>query len=884
MRIFISYGRNDTLDFAKRLAAWLREQGHDPWLDIENGIPPGAPFDIKIEVGIRECELVLSLLSPWSVRPEGFCRNELLYAQAHNINILPVRIADVVPPIQIISLNFLDASRDPEIIFSLLPETLGQIAKKTYPWKSIIGAGKWYEKIRVLSFQEELRRFGGEFTGREWLFEKLKTWATEKDSRLLLLTGDAGIGKSALSARLTACMDVKGIHFCSRSNPDSCRPESLIAALIYQFAQQFPPYREILDQLPQPEANMPPEALFRTLVTDPLEACENRLGIESTWIVVVDGLDEAVAGAGNAMVDFLVESVERFPSGLRVIATSRPDRELVARLRGEGIRQEEIKAASADNRSDVGEYIRARVLSEGLSEIPGVTQKIDDLAAGNFLYAKMVLDALTDTEHQYRLTPDDLGSLPPALGGLYDRIFRKRFMDTRTYENEIAPLISCLAVTRMPIPETMLIAASGLDKRTVIRGLRALSQFLSRDGDGLRLFHQSLIQWLTADPVENPFAVLPEEGYRRLADEGMREVLKGENEVPDYVLLTLPYYLVAAKRIDELAELIKNPEYIHGICGKNTEWLLEIWSSLESSTDLRIETAYNSLIEDSSYLDCTVLNDIALLLENTGHLDRAMTVFKKQERICRELRNMDGIQISLGHQGEILITRGDLNGGMALFKEQERICRELGNMDGLSESLGNQGVILFWRDDLDEAMIRFKEGQQIIRELPENKGKLAILYINQAMTLYKRGDLNGAMVLLKEQERICRELGIKMGLSFSLSSQAAILMDRGDIDGAIVLLKEQERICRELGNMDGLSESLGNQGVMLSRRGDLDGGMALFKEQERICRELGNKYCLEISLGNQTIILKRKGDHKGANNLVKEVKRIKKEIAVGKKP
>jgi len=141
MRIFISYGRNDTLELAQKIASWLREQGHEPWLDVENGIPPSKPFDVRIEVGIKESTLVLALLSPWSVRPEGFCRNEILYAQAHKINILPVRIADVTPPIQIISLNYLDASADPAKVLELLPPALDQIASNAFPWQTTSAVG-----------------------------------------------------------------------------------------------------------------------------------------------------------------------------------------------------------------------------------------------------------------------------------------------------------------------------------------------------------------------------------------------------------------------------------------------------------------------------------------------------------------------------------------------------------------------------------------------------------------------------------------------------------------------------------------------------------------------------------------------------------------------
>jgi len=110
MRVFISYGRGDSAKLASKLAAWLRSRGHEPWLDVDEAIPIGPPFDIRIEVGISRSDLLIALLSPWSLRPDGFCRNELLYAQAMKISIIPARIAVVIPPIHVISLNFLDVS------------------------------------------------------------------------------------------------------------------------------------------------------------------------------------------------------------------------------------------------------------------------------------------------------------------------------------------------------------------------------------------------------------------------------------------------------------------------------------------------------------------------------------------------------------------------------------------------------------------------------------------------------------------------------------------------------------------------------------------------------------------------------------------------------
>jgi tetratricopeptide (TPR) repeat protein len=70
-----------------------------------------------------------------------------------------------------------------------------------------------------------------------------------------------------------------------------------------------------------------------------------------------------------------------------------------------------------------------------------------------------------------------------------------------------------------------------------------------------------------------------------------------------------------------------------------------------------------------------------------------MALLKEQERICRQLGNLDSLQACLGNQALILRARGDLDGAMALLKEQERICRQLGNPNSLAISLTNQAAI-----------------------------------------------------------------------------------------------------------------------------------------------------------------------------------------------
>ena len=67
---------------------------------------------------------------------------------------------------------------------------------------------------------------------------------------------------------------------------------------------------------------------------------------------------------------------------------------------------------------------------------------------------------------------------------------------------------------------------------------------------------------------------------------------------------------------------------------------------------------------------------------------------QKQEAICLELGDKDGLQRSYGNQALILKDWGRLEEALALHKKEEAICLELGNKDRLQVSYGNQALIL----------------------------------------------------------------------------------------------------------------------------------------------------------------------------------------------
>lgn len=677
VRIFISYGRRDAAELAVTLAKWLRSQGHEPWLDVEKGIPIGAPFDIRIEMGVSGSNLLIALLSPWSLRPESFCRNEILFAQAMSIPVIPVRVADVVPPIQIISLNYVDACADPEVGFEKLPPIIEDVARTgrmpLRDWVFTPPNRAWWAAYQPLDFQEELARHGGTFVGREWLFAQIRAWVADPASRLILLTADAGLGKSALAAQMTVRLNVRGVHFCSRSNIESCRPTAWLAGLIYQLAAQFTPYRDRIEQFNPPNWEDPAESLFRTLIADPLRACQAELGVEEPWVLVIDGLDESVAAAGEGLKDLLAHSAERLPDWLCLLVTSRPDQALIATFNIAGVRHHHLDAQHDRNQQDLTAYI-ARCIERTTAERnipnrPDTVSRLAELAAGNFLFAKMTLSALSSPDPKTRLTLDAIGALPANLGGLYHTMFAKRFQDRTGYEREVLPLLDCLIAAQGPVPEDVLVKATGLDEHTGHRGLRLLSQFLSRSGANVRVFHQSLAEWLSAPDHSAEFAVSLQNGHLRLADACWEEYQAGAARMSAYSVAHLPIHLAEAGRWQNLLELVTCAELS----------LLTLWvEGGEGDIGLTCLTGIIGYLEKKHLQAVTsagLATQVARIYSIRGRYDEAEKWLKHALARTSWLRGRRVRAVALHELGSLYLYRAQWTHARRYYRQALRLCR-----------------------------------------------------------------------------------------------------------------------------------------------------------------------------------------------------------------
>jgi hypothetical protein len=445
-RVFISYGRADALKFAQRLAADLqRRGGHHVWLDLE-GIEKGGLFEVGIERGIRESSVVAAVMTKHSLREESICRDEVVFALNEGKKVVPLRTDPdplLKPTLLLARRNWIDFTENYEDgLATLLSYLSGDESTLREPMLPTVTG------VAPLDFSVEIARFSSGFSGRQWLTGELDRWLATDTRRAFVIVAPPGVGKSSIAAWLSLTrQDVVGVHFCTQQNTRSRDPYEFVACLVGQLHARLPGFAEAV-QAKHPELRRATAAdAFRELIVEP---ARNLAHASDPRLIIIDSLDEAATHENETVLDVLVRQAPDLPFWLRVVATTRPEESILKRIKNLSVF--ELQADRSENRADLRGFISARLATPTLASVAGpdthsVALRIESLAEGNFLYARLALDALEEGI----LAVGDLGRLTPGLAVFYTEAFSRRFRDIERYERDYAPLLRALGAARAPL-------------------------------------------------------------------------------------------------------------------------------------------------------------------------------------------------------------------------------------------------------------------------------------------------------------------------------------------------------------------------------------------------------------------------------------------------
>lgn len=558
MRIFLSYGHDDFAPLARRIRDDLSKQ-HEVWFD-ESRLKAGHAWETKIEdalhsVSVDKGRFVL-LMSPHSVgRPGGFCRKELTYARDLEIPVVPVMISFVQEPVSICDLQWVDMRKcfsvsDSTIAEPLYEATLQQLfdgIEHGVPERLVPG-------LRLaLSYESEVSSGLLRFTGREWVLSDVRKWLANPKKRILWITAEPGVGKSALAAWLGEQLpEVAASHYFSWNHDDRRDAKTALKSIAYQLTTCIPGYERHLEPTKVDSAS----ALLRDLLVDPLLKLARP---NNSVVIVIDALDEATQSGRNDLAEAIGLQFGRTPSWLRFIITSRPhDSAVNGPL--QALDPWMLEADREENIDDLRAYLlrELKAFVVNALRLEDAVEEIIKKSEGLFLYAHWVCDELD----QGRLSLERLDEFPRGLAGIYWQFFRRSFPDIDEYLSLDVPVLQAICAAREPLEKGSLQALFEWNSSDYPKRMNRLGSLFPTIGDRVRAFHKSIFDWLTDEKRSFQYFVDMQEGHSRLANLGWKQYQLGVDKMHRYSIIHLATHLAACGRTADLLKLLLDFDWI----------------------------------------------------------------------------------------------------------------------------------------------------------------------------------------------------------------------------------------------------------------------------------------------------------------------------------
>jgi hypothetical protein len=519
MRLFISYGHDGNADFVKRITADLRAAGHDPWIDSQQ-IHKEADWRRALVDALRASDWTLGFLSAHGMRPRygaapsapgqdvsltaSVCREELRFAWHQRggcvttVLLEPLDASWSMPP-SIGRLQWIDMSdwrREQDPAAPATDWYRGKLAELLHRLRPEAAEAHAREMARLTHWLDPVRqdpeadpRIKG-FVGREWLVKRVEAWRQGTDQApMFWLHGAPGSGKSAFAAWIAATQqcNVVALNLCDWRLSDRRDPRRVILTLAWQIARAVPDARPRLLENLRPLIETTPAGeervkeanlfdLFDKLITQPLATAFDGGLSTDRLLIVVDGLDEAVAAPAadpkqqaarqtdETLVKILATQGKALPGWVGLLVTSRPERPMSKDF--EGLPHLRVDAETAENRADLLTYAQAwlKPILPDEGERARLAEAIADRAEGSFIYLRKL-------QELHRIQPGlklDPGRLPVGLDALYGDWFERQFGHLAApagYRGEIAPVLELIVAAATPIPTDALKAVLGCPGR-----------------------------------------------------------------------------------------------------------------------------------------------------------------------------------------------------------------------------------------------------------------------------------------------------------------------------------------------------------------------------------------------------------------------------------
>ena len=392
------------------------------------------------------------------------------------------------------------------------------------------------KKLAVVDTKKVIRNYLDKYQEgtRMSVLEKVSLWLNDRPSenRAIVITGNAGMGKSVIAAVICRTLDqagrLAGSHFCQHNKERYRNPKIMLQSLAYQLSEFLPQYkRELVKALSRNLGedinNLEVGELFELLLEEPLRNVDDP---GESVLMVIDGLDETEYKGRNELLDVIDNHFSALPVWFRFCVTTRP--EIIIAKHLQKLSPLHLQQDDEENVDDIRIFLKTQlgnVIQSGCEEV--VINQLVEKADGHFLYAYLTVDFIK--KNVSLLTPEEFGrTLPSGVSSVYQPYFERLEKELTISEELFLTFLSALAVAKEPLPLDfvfkMLLSdiKSPAGHRKVRKAIECISTLLPVQDGCIHFFHKSVKDWLTDGApdmygVQHKFYVNEDQGHRALS-------------------------------------------------------------------------------------------------------------------------------------------------------------------------------------------------------------------------------------------------------------------------------------------------------------------------------------------------------------------------------
>ena len=390
------------------------------------------------------------------------------------------------------------------------------------------------KKLAVVDTKKVIKEYLDKYQEgtRMSVFEKVSLWLNDRASnnRAIVILGNAGMGKSVISAVICRTMDqagrLAGSHFCQHDKKRDKNPKIILQSLAYKLSEFLPQYkRELVKALSRNLGedinNLEVRELFELLLEEPLRNVDDP---GESVLMVIDGLDETEYKGRNELLDVIDNHFSALPVWFRFCVTTRP--EIIIAKHLQKLNPLCLQQDDEENVNDIRIFFETQlgnVIQSGCEEV--VINELVEKADGHILYAYLMVDFIK--KNVSLLTPEELGRTLPS-GVSYQSYFERLGKELTISEELFFTFLSALAAAKEPLPLDfvckMLLSdtKSPAGYRKVRNAIECISTLLPVQDGCIHFFHKSVKDWLTDGTpdmygVPHEFYVNEDQGHRALS-------------------------------------------------------------------------------------------------------------------------------------------------------------------------------------------------------------------------------------------------------------------------------------------------------------------------------------------------------------------------------